>query len=195
MLAHHDRSNALHTTVVFQLVKSKTGFDSTDSILAGMIRFTCEAQLLPTIAALAFLGEFIRDADATWIYIGSNMEGKAAALSVIHVLNSRARLSRNGLTSSVPLESLSNGATRKTVQTFTTQANQTRSRGEGIRVDVEMEVRTLCFFFTSLRATADLDSNFQSHQEPAENWSREPFAASKDTLDYHAKEQVHSRMA
>lgn len=50
--------------------------------------FTCEAQVLPSLAAFGFLVSYVLDPGGSWPALFSYAETKLYAISVCHVLNS-----------------------------------------------------------------------------------------------------------
>lgn len=95
------------------LLRSRTRFRETNHVVTSLVRFTAEAQILPLIAGLCFLGQlaeptrpmpgdaeylclsstpglYAYDPNANFSLIPSFTETKLTALSVVHVLNSFA---------------------------------------------------------------------------------------------------------
>ncbi|KAL7414309.1 hypothetical protein BDY24DRAFT_414518 [Mrakia frigida] len=82
----------LTSTIVYHLLKSKSEWTSTNATITSLVRFTFEAQCLPLIAGLFFLATYVYDGNSNLCLIGSFSETKLAAISVLHVLNSRGKL-------------------------------------------------------------------------------------------------------
>lgn len=45
-------------SVIFALVRSRTGWARTDRAITGLIKFTMEAQILPTLCSILFLAGY-----------------------------------------------------------------------------------------------------------------------------------------
>jgi hypothetical protein len=73
-------------SIIGALLHSRTGWRQTDSAVTRLVRWISEAQALPLIAALAFLGSYAADSAGNYCLVPSWAEAKVCAISCLHVL-------------------------------------------------------------------------------------------------------------
>ncbi|RSH95326.1 hypothetical protein EHS25_000413 [Saitozyma podzolica] len=76
-------------SILYGLIRSKTGWAHTDKIVTKLIRMTIESQVPPLCIAIGFMSEFVRTPSNLLGAMFQNMQIKLYAMGLMYSLNSR----------------------------------------------------------------------------------------------------------